>query len=161
MLPLLHSQCPSHTSTVVQIYKFLSRKTYSYLRKCHTFSDTTDPTIRLLSNLIHFHQSFSSFVYDECLRIWTPFNKLCMIKLYVDSQTLVIFLIPVLSAPYQNSSIWNKNVKIHCSHSCNTHFLCKTRGQMVYSVMQYKDFNMAFFTFIMSYSSNSTCVNVT
>jgi hypothetical protein len=31
-----------------------------------------------------------------------------MIKLYVDSQRFVIFLIPVLSAPYQNRSIWNK-----------------------------------------------------
>ena len=28
-------------------------------------------------------------------------------------------------------------------------------------VMQYKDFDKGFFTFIISYSSNITCVNVT
>jgi hypothetical protein len=68
-------------------------------------------------------------VYNECLAIWTPLNKPCMVKLYVDSQRFVIFLIPVLSAPNQNRSIWNKrNLDLRCnSHSCDRHFICKTR----------------------------------
>jgi hypothetical protein len=100
---------PSYTQKDgAQWPKFRNMKTHSYLRKSNGFSNTADPTIRLFSHLIHFHHFLSGFLYNECLTIWAPFNKPCMVILYINSQRLVIFLIPDLSAPYQNSSIWNK-----------------------------------------------------